>query len=525
MKKFLVAFLLSLTIGSSAYAYVVQPGDTLSKIARENKTTVEDLAKVNNIKDRNLIIVGQHLEVGNLFIPEVLGSSYNPVTGYLSRTTQYISASAATIPVASTKDKAGNQISLSNISPSSTVKVYMNLEAGTNNEEPVMCTGVTATSWTNCTRGLAFQGNSETSSSTIARAHNAGASIIITNIGQFFNQYVSVDGDLQINGVKQFTSLPIALNVTTIPTTADQLATKYYVDQVGAGGFTAANVGKGLQALGTVPEKVAFNPASTSTSALGFNGTQATIVTSSGNGITMYNNGLGVNTTSAFSWTGQQTFRLSTTTFSATTSISAATSSAPLILNTVSYGFPSTQGTSSSYLKNDGVGNLTWGRPDWSLVASTTLSGASASTTLVGIPLTQGTDLKIIVDVPYVANAKLMNLQLNADTGANYSYNGFTNATVVAVGSVNVIRLNSPAVSANNGYYFIIYVSNPGNDTKSLTWTGTMRGTTAADTPQYVQGSGTWFNSSGKISSVTLGGYSGVNLPVGTRISVYASSL
>ena len=41
--------------------YAVQAGDTLSKIARENNISVDELARINNIKDRNLINVGQNL--------------------------------------------------------------------------------------------------------------------------------------------------------------------------------------------------------------------------------------------------------------------------------------------------------------------------------------------------------------------------------------------------------------------------------------------------------------------------------
>ena len=43
--------------------YQVKKGDTLSKIAKENNTTVEKLVKINNIKNPNLIYVGQSLKI------------------------------------------------------------------------------------------------------------------------------------------------------------------------------------------------------------------------------------------------------------------------------------------------------------------------------------------------------------------------------------------------------------------------------------------------------------------------------
>ena len=43
--------------------YVIKRGDTLSRIARENGTTVSELARINNIKDINFIITGQTLMI------------------------------------------------------------------------------------------------------------------------------------------------------------------------------------------------------------------------------------------------------------------------------------------------------------------------------------------------------------------------------------------------------------------------------------------------------------------------------
>lgn len=49
--------------GSTEQYYVVKSGDTLSKIAKAYGTTVNQLAKWNNIKNKNLIYVGQRLRV------------------------------------------------------------------------------------------------------------------------------------------------------------------------------------------------------------------------------------------------------------------------------------------------------------------------------------------------------------------------------------------------------------------------------------------------------------------------------
>ncbi|MCY8507960.1 LysM peptidoglycan-binding domain-containing protein, partial [Bacillus atrophaeus] len=44
---------------SSGSTYTVKSGDTLTAIAKKHHTSVKELAKVNGIKDVNLIRVGQ----------------------------------------------------------------------------------------------------------------------------------------------------------------------------------------------------------------------------------------------------------------------------------------------------------------------------------------------------------------------------------------------------------------------------------------------------------------------------------
>ncbi|MCD6104463.1 MAG: 5'-nucleotidase, lipoprotein e(P4) family [Thermosipho sp. (in: Bacteria)] len=65
MKKLLVIFviLLSVSILLAGNYYIVQKGDTLSKIAKENGVTVEELVKYNNLENPDLIIVGQKLRL------------------------------------------------------------------------------------------------------------------------------------------------------------------------------------------------------------------------------------------------------------------------------------------------------------------------------------------------------------------------------------------------------------------------------------------------------------------------------
>ncbi len=49
--------------GGSQLPYIVQPGDTLGKLAAKYHCTVEQLCRWNGIKDPNTIVVGQKLTI------------------------------------------------------------------------------------------------------------------------------------------------------------------------------------------------------------------------------------------------------------------------------------------------------------------------------------------------------------------------------------------------------------------------------------------------------------------------------
>ena len=58
-----VTLLLSLAATANADVYVVETGDVLWKIAKENNTTVETLVELNDLKDGNMIYVNQELQL------------------------------------------------------------------------------------------------------------------------------------------------------------------------------------------------------------------------------------------------------------------------------------------------------------------------------------------------------------------------------------------------------------------------------------------------------------------------------
>ena len=59
--------------------YVVKPGDTLSKIADDHATTIDEIMALNNLSDPNTIIVGQKLIIPSL-VPSPTGAPDAPAT-------------------------------------------------------------------------------------------------------------------------------------------------------------------------------------------------------------------------------------------------------------------------------------------------------------------------------------------------------------------------------------------------------------------------------------------------------------
>lgn len=262
--------------------------------------------------------------IWNLY-QERFGAGYRPVTNYDARLTAFATAAATSFSVNTTKDRSSQEITLANISSSSTVYAYFTVEPGvTGQEELVACSGKSTGVWSSCIRGLAYQGGAISASTTLAHTHNAGSRIIMSDIGQFFGEFVSITGAETIYAVKQFDSFPRTTSTTALPSTAAEFATKLYVDNVGAGGFTASNVSTTL-ALQVISTGVPSCPSaaaciglniSTTSSGLYFDnafGGRLAIFTYATSGLYVDSSGhLAIDTTDALTWTATTTFATST---------------------------------------------------------------------------------------------------------------------------------------------------------------------------------------------------------------------
>lgn len=234
MKKVLSSILLFILLASPAGAtlYSYYKGNLPSIASRAQVAAQYGIFNYTGSLEQNLKLEAA-LRAGE---GDSLG--FNVVTDYKTTLSSSISGSDTSIPVASVTTKDGHVIVIDDLGG----QVFLSIEPGGAREEIVKCTGISSTTWTGCTRGLAFYGTSVSAVPANQKAHNAGAAVIMSNVQYTIKQFVDKDSDETVGGRKTFTLAPI---VTSAPTTTTQLANKQYVDSVGAGGFTSGNIGDG----------------------------------------------------------------------------------------------------------------------------------------------------------------------------------------------------------------------------------------------------------------------------------------
>jgi len=289
------------------------------------------------------------------------------------------SSSATTIDLADFDDLRGNAVATTSMP----TKVYLVVEPeNSDNTEIVMCLAAngneTTTLFTGCTRGLAFYGTSEAAVTANQKSHPSGAGVIMTNVGQFYNNFMDIDSAQTIAGIKTFSSYP-KISSYAAPTSDEQFAPKKYVDDVALVSAPDANeTTKGVSELATGAEAAA-GTSSGSAARLVLPASLATTtsqVATTSVPVTGTNGKLSDNFTD-FSlnktWTGTNSFATTTTATSTVTSETVASSSiTQLNLNgvninseilgtntTLYHRHPMDFGTESTSTPSNGVLNIT----------------------------------------------------------------------------------------------------------------------------------------------------------------------
>lgn len=394
---------------------------------------------------------------------------------------------------------------------------YGTLDPQTDRSEFISFSGITQNSdgtatLTGVTRGLSdiypF-----TASSTMRQSHSGQSRFILSDPPQLFQEYAARRNNEWITGTWGFAALP----TTTIAcSSASQFCNKTYVDSVAnQGAATSTETNGGIVELGTLAEQAdSFDGGATKPTVL-----QTKNSTSTCQVVGSYN----IVASSTTGKLDRNCFDQSLAyTLTATTTLSATTSLASVVVfnnSTTTWPGGTPAASTTPTFNGTTAGTVSFRVPDFTLIASTTLTGAVASTTL-NIPATGRTDLMIILNIPVAAATTFVSIQFNSDTGNNYAYKTYTDSTTLASGDGKPV-INLGTVNNNVGYYYVLNISNEYSTPKMVQITGFERPATAGINAIH-EGGGLWQNTTSSISSITVG--RGGNLPVGTRISVYAST-
>jgi len=313
-----------------------------------------------------------------------------------------ITADATSMTLVSGTDAAGNTLS---------GYYCFTIDSGTAQNE-YACGTAAGTAVTGLLRGIdPITGH--TTSSALAFAHRRNADVRITDypsialMSRILNGQETIPNTLYYNSGNQ------------TYTTDTALASQGYVNNVGAAGFTAANVSttRGLSVDGSSPERVGIN--THSTSGLQFSGPYIQVKV---NPNTIYRdaNGIGVDTNQNYTWYGTQTFN-STSTFSSSTVFNGTTTMATTTINNLYIGST----TSQNYVLN--LVNT--------IAASTASSSFSFSNvTSTGVTISSLTGTK---SIPTNANYAIINFaaseENNNSVNSNYNHQVIINRNMSAI--------------------------------------------------------------------------------------------
>ena len=241
----------------------------------------------------------QNIKLLGYYENEMFGVALPKVVALFETSLQSsITASATSMTLVTGTDKEGSTLS----------GVYgFIIDEGSSDEEFIIGT-VAGTAVTSITRGVSVA-DGETSVYSLIKAHRRGASVKITNAPLLMVLQRVANGD------EGFPNTLFYVDGNQSIATSGDLASKKYVDDVGAGGFTSSNIATGYGLKEITSGAVGISLSATSSGLvgnLGVNNTELRIASSSSIWSDSADGQLKVATTSDFSFTG--TFELPATT-------------------------------------------------------------------------------------------------------------------------------------------------------------------------------------------------------------------
>lgn len=196
---------------------------------------------------------------------------FSVVTRYRTRLSSSMTSSQTTVPVSSVTTFDDTVLTIASLGG----KVFLSLEPGTSREEIVKCTGLSSTTWSSCTRGLAFSGTSEAAVSANQKAHNAGSIVVMSNVHYVYEQLIDKDTSEQtVSGDLQAGWITVASSTQTLQRNILGTTTPAYFEN-NAGVLYYCNNGASCTAIGAGASTYNFLPS------LRVDGTEVGVATSS----------------------------------------------------------------------------------------------------------------------------------------------------------------------------------------------------------------------------------------------------
>lgn len=306
MKKlfyFLLAFIcLPLVANATLYEYYKELGLNLPEV--NQRTLVAQGCGIDNYSGT----YEQNIALENCLRGNKLGA--NPVTRYKVTLTSSMTATQSTMTVSTMTTFDGHTLTISDLGGD----VFLTIEPGGANEEIVHCTGISSLTFTGCTRGLAFYGNDTSSVAANRKAHNAGSTVVMSNVHYI---YPTTSKNNIWTSIQTFASSTNSLNqqinfgTTTTSYIKNENGVLYYCNN----GASCAAIGGGANTYSFIRPLLATGSEvklSTSTNEFDLDGNNLSLFLN--NSLTSNASGLAVNTTTDYAWTGNHTFAHATIT-------------------------------------------------------------------------------------------------------------------------------------------------------------------------------------------------------------------
>lgn len=412
--------------------------------------------------EQNVLLEERLRDYYNVDFDDYLG--FSVISRFKTTLASSMTATQTTVPLSSITTFDGTTITMSLLGG---VEVFFTIEPGSSREEIVRCTAISSTSFTGCTRGLAFSGSSKSSVAANRKTHNAGSVVVMSNTHYVFENLLDIDSDKTASGTLKLadgsatTTLQMGpdnntydkcIEITNGDTDSPRIC---YDEDAGSDGLgrwilthdgvnthiisttTAGNLATGGLGIDITAGTVKVDTAVTSTSGMGYSGAQLVNVLSGGSGLEFLTDGMGVATTSDFAWTGNNSFtgNVTTTNVTSTQFFSDVVSTTALFIDSVSAD-QLIDGTtlSASVHSHDNFSELLDLDTDTKTVSNNTNELSIASSTIPANLLGSGNGVEFSI---YVSDFKLAS-SANAKITLKYGSTAVASFTLTEASAADV---------------------------------------------------------------------------------------